>query len=208
MSAWPHPVGKKIGRDGTLLFGERRYWSPESMKLAGQWVSLRLPGVEDQMVTFWQGDEEKARKYAAHLMADTGFVAPAGVAALAREARERGVARRASVVSLQAELLVQLMHDRDDDAPLSVVSLLVRKLRHHAKPLKNLLRVFGIKLLEHEAHSDLQRAERLKARLRLAERIFELGQFGFNSHDLPPAVDDGEPNPPTDAAHRLSGGAK
>jgi hypothetical protein len=209
MSAWPYPVGKKIRRDGSLLFGERAYWSRESMELAGQWVSLRLPGADDQMVTFWQGDEEKARKYAAHLMTDAGFVSPSiYVSELARQAREVGRARRASIVRLQAELLVELMHDRDDDAPMSIVAAVVRKLRHYAKPLENLLGIVGIKLFEHKAHGDLQRADRFKARLRLAERIFELGQFGFDGHSLSPAADEGEPNLPADPSQRLCRDAK
>jgi hypothetical protein len=208
MSALYNTVGKQVSCDGCLKFGERRFWSPDSAKFAGKWVSVRLPGPDDQMVTFWDGDADTARKYAAHLLADTGFVAPQGLAEAARAAREQARVRRSSVVRLQAELLIQLVHDRDDHPRLGFIAILVSKYRHHAQLLKDLLGVSRNKLIEGEAHGDLKRSERFEARLRLAERIFEIGQVGFGSHIASPAADARDASEAQAGAHRLCGDGK
>lgn len=220
MNMWPHPVGKFVGRDGCLTFGQRRFWSADSVKFAGRCVSVRLPGAEDQMVTFWQGDEEKARKYVAHLIADAGFADKDVAEAVANRlrhamsqpehqaAKREAAARRASIVRLQAELLLQLLGDRQDHARSGVFAIMLRKAVHQVKLLKQHFVKAGQNLVESEADGDLQSAQTFEARLRLAERIFEIGQFGFSGHIESPAVAAGDASEAYAGAHRLCGGAE
>ncbi len=207
MSGWPHPVGKLVARDGCLTFGDRRFWSPDSAKFAGQWVSVPLPRPDDQMVTFWLGDDEKARKYAAHLIADTGFVLPSYAGKMMREARAAGEAQAASIVSLQADLLMQLLNDFHDDRRVGVLTRILRKTMRQIELLKQRLRKGGVGSGNGSADGDLERAERVQARLRLAQRIFELGKFGIGDHFKSPA-DGGDASEADGGAHRLCGGAK
>ena len=207
-SNWPHPVGKFVGRDGVLRFGDRCFWSKESAKFAGRWVSVRLPKEGDQMVTFWSGDEEKARKYVAHLMADTGFVLPSYAGKMIAEARAEGEARAASIVRLQADLLMQLLDDLVEDRRVGVFTRIFGKTMRQIELVKQRFAKGGIGADQGCADGDLERAQRIDARLRLAQRIFEVGKFGVGVQGESPSVGDKEANRAGSAAHRLSGGAQ
>jgi hypothetical protein len=230
MSALFESVGKRVGPDGCLKFRERRFWSADSAKFAGQWVSVRRPCWDDQMVTFWQGDEETARKYAAHLMADTGFGDP--VAARAAAARRVEMAlgdpdkmrrEQASIVGRRVAAVVQLLDERIERArqiePLVRRSFLARLL----EGVKQVFTRGRPAALESVDHGHLQLKGEFAVAGGLSERGLESALTLFHVPDalfedfkaelivgqgLPPADDGGEPTPPSDDAHRLSGGAK
>ncbi|MFN3990019.1 MAG: hypothetical protein ACK4IS_07155 [Erythrobacter sp.] len=208
MSGWPYPVGKFVGKDGSLRFGDRRYWSKDSAKFAGRCVWLRLPKEGDQMVTFWNGDEETARKYVAHLMADTGLTIPGYASRMFADARIEGEAQAASIVRLQADLLMQLLDDLVEDRRVGVFTSILRKAMRQIELVKQRFGKGGIGANQGCADGDLERAQRIEARLRLAQRIFEVGKFGVGAHDQSPAVGEGDASEAGSAAHRLSGGAK
>lgn len=207
-SNWPHPVGKFVGKDGSLRFGNHRFWSKDSARFAGRCVSVRLPKEGDQMVTFWSGDEEKARKYVAHLMADTGFVLPSYAGKMMAEARAEGEARAASIVRLQADLLMQLLDDLVEDRRVGVFTRIFRKAMRQIELVKQRFAKGGIGADQGCADGDLERAQRIEARLRLAQRIFEVGKFGVGVQGESPAVGEEKASETKTPAHRLSGGAK
>ncbi|WP_086619223.1 hypothetical protein [Erythrobacter tepidarius] len=208
MNNWPWPVDKFVGKDGSMRFGNRRFWSKDSAKFAGQCVSVRLPKEADQMVTFWIGDEEKARKYVAHLTADTDFVVPSYAARMMAEARAEGEARAASIVRLQAELLMQLLDDLVEDRRAGALARVFGQAMRQIELVKQRFGKGGIGADQGRADGDLERAERVEARLRLAQRIFEVGKFGIDAQGGSPAVDAGEASEAEAGAHRLSGGAQ
>lgn len=211
MSALFESVGKQVLRDGCLKFGERRFWSPDSTKFAGKWVSVRLPGAEDQMVTFWDGPEETARKYVAYLIADCGFASSAAAKEAARRSASlRGRIReyKSSVVRSQAALLLELVEHTGENRRLGVRGAAGRLLRALKDRLLECIGKAGDEGAEHVGGGNLEGGDGVDARLQLALRIFELGQFGLGDQGFPPANDGLEPNPPADGAHRLSGVAK
>lgn len=204
-------VGKQVGHDGCLKFGDRRFWSPDSMKFAGRWVSARLPGPEDQMVTFWDGDEATARKYAAHLIADTGFghfEDAKAAAARTRELRAQVDEARASVVRRQTALLMELLEHPVENRSLGIRAALLGVF----DAIKNRLIEGFVKAgqggAERLGKGKVEVADGVDPRLQIAQRIFELGQFGFGDHMKSPAVDAGDASEAEAGAHRLCGGAK
>lgn len=229
MSALFDPVGKQVGRDGCLTFGERRYWSPDSAKFAGQLVSVRRPGTEDQMVTFWQGDDETARKYAAHLMADHGFAdvdAAAAAAARIRDIRTRlqtHEAESALIVGRKVAALVQLIDERIERArefePLFSGGLFARLF-------ERLRKVFGDgrpATRERLDHGHLEMERQLAFKCDLSDRglesaltIFDVPDALFervkvrirSGHIQSPAGDGSKASEAEGRAHRLCGGAE
>jgi hypothetical protein len=227
---WPYPVGKLVARDGCLTFGQRRFWSQDSMKFAGKWVSVRRPGAEDQMVTFWHGDEEKARKYVAHLMADTGFADFEAARAVALRRIDMALgdpekARReqASIIGGKIAALVQLLDERVERArQIEAVarSGQIARLLEHFKKLVSDRRPAALQSVD---HGHLQMKGEFAVEGGLSQRgieyalvLFDVPEALFErfkaelveGHKVSPAVDGEEPTPPADDAHRLSGGAK
>lgn len=135
-------------------------------------------------------------------VADSGTVRK-----IVEDNRERGAARRASIVRHKAELLLELL-----DQPVQqrgFLSATSGKLLavHGVKRLRDLLLVARQAIFKRDRHGDLQGAERADPRLRLAERIFETEYPFVSGHPEPSPLkqaDDSEPTAATDAAHRLS----
>ena len=214
---WAAEVRATVAADGTVRADGHTYWCPELGRLAGREVFVWVPVRDGAPAQVWNGD---CYQCSPERLADTGFAdADAAKAAAARlrfamarpehqAAKREAEDRRASIVRLQAQLLLELLGDRGDYPRVGILTIMLRKAVKQVQLLKKHFIKARNDLVESEADGDLQGSNTLDARLKIAQRIFEIGQFGFSGHIDPPLRDGTEPGEPADGAHRLSGGAK
>ncbi|MDP2131919.1 MAG: hypothetical protein U0975_09770 [Erythrobacter sp.] len=201
MTVGLYPVSKQVSRDGCLVFYGRRFWSPDSAKFAGKWVSAHLPGREDQVVMFWQGDD----KYTARVMADVGFCDPTAANPAAAQLIVRRMRLRAALNDAQGSIsaLLQLLDQEAEacrDARASAGEGGIGLAQSDVEG-----GVSGIPVDDIEG-KDVREKELLEG-VNLILQLLNTVSVGLR-HGLFSLSYAVKPNPPAEDAHRLSGGAK
>ncbi|MAY19209.1 MAG: hypothetical protein CL955_01135 [Erythrobacteraceae bacterium] len=213
--------GKCIRRDGVIVLrgasGNRLFWSKETQDHAGEWVTVMKPKRSDTHIRVHVGHGQNRRTIDVPEMLDVGFSDPDLIESTLVRLRQiqaqpehqaaKQAARdsRESIVRLQAKLLIELMGDRHYHGRVGILTGIFRKTVKQVQLLRERLFKSGRDIVEGDTHRDLQAPQSFEARLRLAERIFELSQFGFDSHVKSPSIDGSETSDATQEAHRLCG---
>lgn len=211
---WIAEVRATVGRAGDVRAMDKRYYSVELMQLAGREVTVRIPLREGAAAQVWIGDHYQCSP---QLIQDVGFADVAGAADLARDyralratLRQREDEERASVIRGQAKALLDLIDSRVCEARRFPRILGVLESQTLTRVLKRLSRGAGLFGLQPGQHPEEDGVVALDPGLEKAEAVLKHlhAVFGGHLHVGAPAADDGEPNPPAEDAHRLSGGGK
>lgn len=211
---WIAEVRATVGRAGDVRAMDKRYYSVELMRLAGREVTVRIPAREGAPAQVWIGEHYQCSP---QLIADVGFLDHEGaVAAVAEyrakraDLRELEDAERASIIRGQAKALLDLIDSRVGEARCFPRILGVLESQTLAGVLKRLARGAGLFVVKPLQHAEQESVVALDPGLEKAEAILKHlhSVFGGHLHVEAPAADEGEPNPPADGAHRLSGDAK
>jgi len=211
---WIAEVRATVGRDGAVRAMDKRYYCADLLRYIGWEVTVLLPVDEGAPAQVWSNQHYLCSP---NLIQDTGFLDHEAALAIVVEYRAKREAlrqqeeeRRASIIRGQAEALLKLIDDRAGKARdfrriLGVVE--VETLKRAIKRLARGAGLFGVKPIKDAEQESVVAAdpgiEQIEAIFKHLHAVF----WGRVHHEAP-AVDDGEPNPPADGAHRLSGGAK
>lgn len=211
---WVAEVRAKVGRDGTVRAMDKRYYCADLLRYIGWEVTVLLPVDEGAPAQVWS---HQYYLCSPNLIQDTGFLDHEGALAAVVEYRAKRAARRredearrASIIRGQAEALLKLIDDRAGKArqfPRVIGVLEFETLKRAIKRLAHGARLFGVEPIKDAEQESVVAAdpgiEQIEAIFKHLHAVF----WGRVHHEAP-AADDGEPNPPADDAHRLSGGAK
>ena len=198
-------VRATVQDDGTVVALGQNYWCPRMAKFAGWSVEVRVPEDDGYPVQVWSGQDHLASP---DILAKAGFDYPDIPAEAVAELNRKADAQRALVVRGQAALLAELLADTVEDAALSSTGVR-QTLNRFCQFVVEFIPIVRDRTIKRDRHRDLERAQRLEARLRLAQSIFDLP---YTIHGRKPSseidVDHAEGKQAGGVGHRLSEVAK
>lgn len=193
----------KIAPDGRVSVENCLYWSRETLARAGQEVAVvpHEPGAFSIILIGDLGEEVHA-----DLIDDAVFRASDAGQKAALEHKARREAKRASVVSWQAEALIELVDQRIEHARLVQQSIGARLVTHLLGYFQRDRGGAGHLPLDGTVNGDLEFAQDRDVSLQLAEAIFQHPHALLDGHFQGRAsnsFDNHDANPAGSGAHRL-----
>lgn len=211
---WIAEVRAKVGCDGTVRAMDKRYYCADLLRYIGWEVTVLLPVDEGAPAQVWSNQHYLCSP---NLIQDTGFFDHEGAMASVIEYRAKRAEfrqleedRRASIIRGQAEALLKLIDDRAGKAREFPRVIGVLEFETLKRAIKRLARGAGLLGIETVKDAEQESVVTADPGIEQIEAIFKHlhAVFWGRVHHQAPAADDGEPNPPADGVHRLSGGAK